>query len=237
MKLSSPIYKLKRQAKLLSRDSQIRHHEALNHVAKTEGFKDWSHLAANYAKATPARAILQQTNFGDMVLIAARAGHGKTLLGLELAALAGEMSRRGFFFTLDYNDRDVWDRFGTLGIDPKASAHPVEVDTSDDICAAHIVERLSGVARGALVVVDYLQVLDQRRSTPPLEEQLWMLKKFAAENGAVIVLLSQIDRSFELMDKPIPSLDDIRLPNHVDLSIFDKRCFLHDGEIQIEVAA
>lgn len=43
MRLSSPIYKLKRQAKLLARDNDIRLHEALNQIATKEGFKDWSH--------------------------------------------------------------------------------------------------------------------------------------------------------------------------------------------------
>jgi len=38
-----------------------------------------------------------------MVLIGARPGHGKTLLGLELAALAELIDRTGYFFTLDYN--------------------------------------------------------------------------------------------------------------------------------------
>lgn len=76
MRLSSPIYKLKRQAKLLARDNDIRLHEALNQIAAKEGFKDWSHLASNYSKATPAMKILRQMCSGDMVLTGARPGHG-----------------------------------------------------------------------------------------------------------------------------------------------------------------
>ena len=55
MRLSSPIYTLKRQAKLLARDNDIRLHEALNRIAAKEGFNDWSHLASSYSKATPAQ--------------------------------------------------------------------------------------------------------------------------------------------------------------------------------------
>ncbi|UWR41097.1 replicative DNA helicase [Phaeobacter inhibens] len=237
MRLSSPIYKLKRQAKLLARENGIRLHEALNQIATKEGFKDWSHLASNYSKATPAKEILSQMSSGDMVLIGARPGHGKTLLGLELTALAEKINRTGYVFTLDFNETDVWDRFEKLGFDPKGFDRSVIVDTSDNICAAHIIECLSSTPNDALVVVDYLQLLDQRRSNPPLDEQVRALKKFATKHRAIVVMISQIDRAFELSPSGLPSVDDIRLPNPVDLSLFNKRCFLHDGEVQIEMAA
>ncbi|SEL39264.1 DNA helicase [Pacificibacter marinus] len=237
MILSSPIYKLKRRAKLLARDNDIRLHEALNQIATKEGFKDWSHLASNYSKSTPAMEIMRQVSSGDMVLIGARPGHGKTLLGLELTALAEKINRTGYVFTLDYNETDVWDRFEKLGFNPRDSSRSVVVDTSDNICAAHIIERLAGAPDDALVVVDYLQLLDQRRSNPPLDEQVRALKKFATEHGAIVVMISQIDRTFELSSGGLPTIDDIRLPNSVDLSLFDKMCFLNDGEIQIEMAA
>lgn len=237
MRLSSPIYTLKRQAKLLARDNGIKLHEALNQIATNEGFKDWSYLASSYSKTTPAKEIMSQLNSGDMVLIGARPGHGKTLLGLELVALAQKNSRKGYVFSLDYNDRDVWDRFEKLGLDPKEHDGPTVVDTSDDICATHIIKRLANTPDHALVVVDYLQLLDRKRSNPPLEEQVRSLKKFAIECGAVVVLISQIDRAFELSSSNMPTLADIRLPNPVDLSLFDKRCFLHDGQVQIETGA
>lgn len=237
MRLSSPIYKLKRQAKMLARDNDIKLHEALNQIATKEGFKDWSHLASNYSKTTPAKEIMRQMRSGDMVLIGARPGHGKTLLGLELTALAEKINRKGYVFTLDYNETDVWDRFEKLGFDPKKFDRLVVVDTSDNICAAHIIKCLSNTPSDALVVVDYLQLLDQKRSNPPLNDQVNSLKKFASESGAIIVMISQIDRAFELSSGGLPSINDIRLPNPVDLSIFDKKCFLHGGEIQIEMAA
>lgn len=237
MRLSSPIYKLKRQAKLLVRETDIRLHEALNQIAEKEGFKDWSHLASNCSKATPAKEILNQLGSGDMVLIGARPGHGKTLLGLELAALAEKTNRTGYVFTFEYNETDVWDQLEKLGCDTKRFDRPVVVDTSDNICAAHIIERLSTTDDSSLVVVDYLQLLDQKRNNPPLEEQVRALKKLAAAKDAIIVVMSQIHRAFDLSDEGMPSMDDIRLPNPVDLSLFDKRCFLNDGDIQIETAA
>lgn len=237
MKLSSPIYKLKRHAKLLARASDLRLHEALKQVAIKEGFNDWSHLASSYAKSTPAKEVLKQLQAGDLVLIGARPGQGKTLLGLELAALAQKINRRGYVFTLEDNETDVRDRFDRLGLDPVTSEPPVVIDTSDDICAERIIERVQRMPDEALVVVDYLQLLDQKRSNPPLDDQVQSLKDFAIERGAIVVMISQIDRSFELSAEVMPGIDDIRLPNPIDLSVFDKKCFLHCGQIQLDLVA
>ena len=72
--------------------------------------------------------------------------------------------------------------------------------------------------------------------TDALEEQVRSLKAFAIESGAIVVMISQIDRAFDLSSGGMPNIDDIRLPNPVDLSLFDKRCFLHGGEVQLEMA-
>ncbi|MDA8586907.1 DNA helicase [Rhodobacteraceae bacterium] len=237
MRLSSPIYKLKRQARLLARNDGIKLHAALDQIAVKEGFKSWSQLASKYAKETPAMEILDQMRSGDLVLIGARPGHGKTLLGLELSALAETIDRSGYVFTLDFNENDVWDRFEKLGFEKNRLARPVIVDTSDDISADYIIECLNDAPHDALIVVDYLQLLDQRRTNPALNEQVQALKKFATERQAIVVVISQIDRTFELSSSGMPSIKDIRLPNPVDLSIFDKRCFLKDGEVQMEMAA
>lgn len=237
MRLSSPIYKLKRQAKLLSRNGELKLNEALNQIAMKEGFKGWSHLASNYSKATPAKEIIEQLKSGDMLLIGARPGHGKTLLGLELSALAQTIDRTGYVFTLDYNESEVWDKFEKLGINRKEIEGSVVIDTSDDICANHIIVSLGSAANRAVIVIDYLQLLDQRRSNPPLDEQVRRLKNFATESGSIVVMISQVDRSFDLSASGLPNIEDIRLPNPVDLSLFDRRCFLHGGEIQLEITA
>ena len=53
----------------------------------------------------------------------------------------------------------------------------------------------------------------------------------------ILGFISQIDRSFDARRHPMPGVADIRLPNPVELSVFSKACFLHDGEMRLlEVA-
>lgn len=238
MKLTLPIYKLKRQAKILARTHNLKLYQALDKIARIEGFANWGHLASSYSNyLTPAKEIISQFDPGDMMLIGARPGHGKTLLGLELAALANNINRGGYIFSLDYNDQDIWAALEKLGVEPDQKRWPLMVDTSENICAAYVIEKLRRVKGPMLVVIDYLQLLDQKRSHDPLHKQIQLLEKFSADTGTIFVLISQIDRKFELSSQPFPTIDDVRLPNPVDLSVFNKMCFLHDGDIQIQQAA
>ena len=237
MRFSAPIFNLKRQAKLLARRQGIPLSQALDRVASAEGFRSWSHLASMSSTLRTADRILDTLRAGDMLLLGARPGHGKTLLGLELAVSAPRLGRTGVFFTLDYNERDVLDRLATIDVERSNAAASVIVDTSDDICADYMIERLGRVADDALVVIDYLQVLDQKRSTPDLATQVQALRSYAETRGSIIVMISQIDRAFELTGKPVPDLTDVRLPNPLDLTLFGKTCFLHQGEIRLKTAA
>ena len=237
MRLSAPIFKLKRRARLLAREKAIPLHEALDQVAVADGFRSWSHLASAVPTLRTANEILAKLSSGDMLLLGARPGHGKTLLGLEIAIEASMSGRNGYFFTLDYNESDVLERLQALGIDPKHTDSSLVIDTSDDICADHIIHRMGEVTGGALVVLDYLQLLDQKRTNPDLGTQFAALKSHAQSSGSIVVAISQIDRSFELKAKHLPDLSDVRLPNPFDLSLFNKTCFLHEGKIQLDLAA
>ncbi|MEM8980711.1 MAG: DNA helicase [Pseudomonadota bacterium] len=176
MQLSAPIHVLKRKAKLLQRGSDIALHEALNQVAEEEGFASWSHLVSSPWQRTPSQEILARLEPGDLALIGARPGHGKTLLGLELSAKAQDIGRRGYFFSLEYLERDIAKRFDALGFDPNIINTKVLIDTSDDISADHIKGRLSGETEPALIVIDYLQLLDQKRTNPELKDQIKSLQ-------------------------------------------------------------
>lgn len=237
MRLSAPIYHLKRRAKLLARDEKIALNEALDRIAHEEGFARWSLLSARMEMGSPSKALLSQLADGDLLLLGARPGHGKTLLGLQLLLDTAREGRKAVFFTLEYTERETRERIRSLDGGSHGIEDKLEIMTSNDISADFIVDHLSGSPRGTVAVIDYLQILDQQRSKPALSEQMLVLQKFARRTGVILGFISQIDRSFEPKRNPVPDLRDIRLPNRIKLGCFSKACFLHDGEIQFQDVA
>jgi replicative DNA helicase len=237
MKLSAPIYHLKRKAKLLSREENVPLHEALDRIAEQEGFGGWSLLAAKVSAAATAGKLFARLAPGDLVLVGARPGQGKTLMGLELAVEAMKSGNRGAFFTLEYTEKDMLDRFRAIGVERANFDGLFEFDSSDAISADYIVKKLAAAPRGTLVVIDYLQLLDQKRENPELMVQVRTLESFARDRGLIFVFISQIDRSYDPLTKPCPDLEDVRLPNPLDLTLFSKTCFLNNGEVQFRAAS
>ena len=93
--------------------------------------------------------------------------------------------------------------------------------------------KLASAPANTLVVIDYLQLLDQKRENPDLMYQVQQLRNFARQRQLIILCLSQIDRRYDSAKQPCPGIGDIRLPNPLDLSLFDKMCFLNQDTMQI----
>ena len=236
MHLSAPIYHLKRQAKLLSRKEGIPLHEALDRIAAREGVGSWGLLVTKSAAATLAGKLYARLSPGDLMLVGARPGQGKTLLSLEFAVEAMKCGRHAVFFSLEYAEKDMLACFRVLGVEPGKFDALFEFDDSDDISASHIIRKLATAPLGTLAVVDYLQLLDQRREHPDLMTQIRTLQSFARKRGLIFVFISQIDRSYDPQTKPFPDLGDVRMPNPVDLTVFSKTCFLNNGGVQFRAA-
>jgi replicative DNA helicase len=231
MKLSVPVYRLKRQARVLARQERIPLHEALDRIARQEGFSRWSLLSAKTPAVSRAREILAELSPGDLVLVGARPRQGKTLLCLELTIEAMKTGARGMFFTLEYTEADIVGRFEAVGENPAEFNDRFVFDNSDHISASYIIEALTSAPPGTVVVIDYLQLLDQKRENPALMDQVQALKAFARDRGLIILIISQIDRYYDPAKSSYPDLDDVRLPNPLDLTLFTRACFLNDGEI------
>jgi replicative DNA helicase len=236
MRLSAPLYRLKRRARLLARDEKIALHEALDRVARDEGFARWSLLSSQLA-SQPARAVLAGVAEGQLVLLGARPGHGKTLLALRLLVEAIREGRKAVFFTLEYTRDETLELVRSLGQSATAVADKLEVVASDEISADFIVRHLSGRSARTVAVVDYLQILDQQRSKPLLAEQMLVLREFARTSGTILAFISQIDRSFDSPAKRPPEMRDVRLPNPIELGVFSKACFLHEERFQLHELA
>lgn len=124
-----------------------------------------------------------------------------------------------------------------IGVDRVHFDGLFELDVSAAISSIYIVERLVSAPRGTLAVIDYLQLLDQKRENPALTVQVRTLKSFARERGLIMVFISQIDRSYDATTKPCPALGDVRLLNPLDLTLFNKTRFLNNGEVQFRSAS
>lgn len=234
MGLSVPIYQLKRQAKQSSRKNGVPLTEALNCVAKKEGFESWSLLASQQAGLSTATKVLDALVPGDLVLLGARPGHGKTLMGLELVIESIKRNNDAAFYSLECTESEIAKRFAILGANTTALGDKLTVDTSDEICADYIISRLGRAPRGTVVLVDYLQLLDQKRTRPALADQVSALNSFAKTAGVIIILISQIDRSYDSTGKSLPDISDVRLPNALDLTVFTKAVFMNDGTAKLQ---
>ena len=234
MRLSAPIYRLKHDARQLSRRDSIPLHAALDRIAALEGFRTWSQLAAKHDEANPASHVFARLRPGELLVTAARPGQGKTLFCLELSVEAIKQGHRAYFFSLEYTEQDVASRLERLGFGARDLGDRFVFDGSEQISADYIIGRMQAVKPGSLVVVDYLQLLDQVRSKPDLATQVHALKQFARDSGLIIAVIAQVDRCFETSGRDFPDLADIRRPNPFDLTLFDRTCFLSGGKVRFQ---
>ena len=152
---------------------------------------------------------------------------------LETAVAAMRDGKQSWFFSLEYGPEEISRTFTAIDEQMSEFEDRFRFDCSDDICATYIIACLADAPAGTVVIVDYLQLLDQRRLHPDLAAQIADLRAFAAERGLILLFVSQIQRQFDPQSKPVPDLTDVHLPNPLDLSMFSRTCFLHEGELEI----
>ncbi|MEW5421464.1 DNA helicase [Amorphus sp. 3PC139-8] len=237
MRLSAPIYRLKHRAKLHARSERIALGKALDHVAREEGFATWGLLAAAYARTSPSKVLLSRLGNGDLLLLGARPGHGKTAMGLQLLLDAAHEGRRAIYFTLFHTRAEAIGQFQAIRATPADLGPPLSIVTSDAIGADFIIRSMSDAAPGTLALIDYLQLLDQEKTKPDLMTQIAALQSFAQKRGVILVFLSQIQRSYDPARNPLPALRDISRSDAFDPAAFSKTCFLHDGNVAFQSAA
>jgi len=234
MALSAPIFQLKRIAKSISRSENIPLNQALNRVAGEEGFSSWSELASSPLSVSSTARLFNELMCGELVLLGGRPRQGKTAMALRLIMEAMKRGHHGVLFTLEYNGKDVDELFANIGANPKKFDDYFDLDNSDNIDVPYIIKKMNTIPSGTFIVIDYLQLLDQRRQSPAISIQLEVLKSFVHKRGLITVITSQIDRSYELSGKAFPNLSDVRLPNPLDLSLFNKAYFMSGGAIQMQ---
>lgn len=242
MKLSAPIHVLKAQAGQLKKEKSITNTEALNLIANREGYNSWSLLQSKKDDMFPKSydEILDFFNPGDIILIGARPSKGKTLftIGLFVQAIKRKLAPN-YFFTLSEVHKDIAGRIAvydeTIGNEKEHQGFTT-VDYSDDISADYIIEKTkTTISKKSIIVIDYLQLLDEKRSKPSLEEQVLKLKKFAVEKECIVIFISQVNREVENRLDNKPLMEDVRLPNPLNLKFFNKIIMLHRKDERLNI--
>lgn len=231
MKLSAPIHVLKSQARKRKKASEISTIQSLNEIAKREGYASWSLLKSKQNTLYPDsfNQLLDFFQNSDLILIGARPGQGKTIftLGLFVKVLQKSIVPN-YIFTLCETPNDIINRIKAYDKTIRHDGKIFILNYSNDICADYIINLTSpSIKEGSIIVIDYLQLLEEKRINSPIQDQLESLKTYAKEKKCKILFISQIKREVEYQTDQTPTLADIRMPNPFDLNVMNKIIFLH----------
>ena len=230
MKLSAPVHELRSRAKTLRQQQGITHTEALDIIARQEGYSAWSLLISRVSDTTPSSLADVQHCLqpGELILLGARPQMGKTLFACSLAAsVLQEADQQVWIFSLAETVQGLQHR-SLANLPDKTLPANCIIDCDDAICADYIIAKVNNTIRqGDLILIDYLQILDEVRTKPSLQIQVEKLRTFARNTGCIMVFIAQIDRKVLNRESVIPTRRDVRLPNPLDLNLFDRALLLH----------
>src|SRR3546814_20829444 len=106
---------------------------------------------------------------------------------------------------LEETESSISKRLQGLGFDMDDTGNALVIDKSDAICADYIIERVGHGQDNSVVVVDYLQLLDQRRRNPELAVQAKTHSAFPRTQSTITIPQSKIDPPSHLDAKPLPT--------------------------------
>lgn len=170
---------------------------------------------------------------GELVVIAARPSHGKSLIALQIAHYWNEMGKSVLFISEEMTPEQLAKRtLQTATIVPEESWHKCSqqvcgevLDWSRGRAPCYIAERCSRIDAVAheveravqhfgvqLVIVDYLQLV-RGRGEGRYEQVTQVsneLKRLAHEHNIVVIALAQLNREAEKEAKFMPKLHHLR---------------------------
>jgi replicative DNA helicase len=197
---------------------------------------------------------------GELIILAARPGQGKTSLAMQMAVRASLLGT-AMAFSLEMDADAIMRRMistqsmvpfeairrGKLDADQyrrmkratqELAALPIVIDDTAGLTADQIkvrIQRQQINGPVSFVMVDYLELVGDKNTNEEqrLSNIARSLKQTAKECGVVIVLLSQLSREVERRTPPIPQMKDLRWSGSLE-AIADKILFIYREDYYIE---
>lgn len=184
--------------------------------------------------------ILPGLRPGQLIVVGARPGIGKTTIGLDIARhIAVRLSEPALFVSLEMSHTEVMHRLiaaesrvdlhrmqtKDLSDDdyvrmakgvPRIAEGALAIDDTPEASLSHIRSRLRGMARTAparLVVVDYLQLMAGSKTENRQQQVAELsrgLKLIAREFEVPVMVLAQLNRGSEHRQDKRPQMSDLR---------------------------
>ncbi|MBQ3379908.1 MAG: DnaB-like helicase C-terminal domain-containing protein [Clostridia bacterium] len=146
---------------------------------------------------------------GELVVIAARPGMGKTALGIQTAINASKCTgKKVVYFSLELSNEQLKKRI--VKADAAFNASTIIISDSPGASVADMKILCCGMGDLGLVVIDYLQLLNRRqhdRDRPhKIAETSCGIKNMARELNVPVVCVSQLSGALEKRENKRPSL-------------------------------
>lgn len=193
------------------------------------------------------RALIPMLRPGQLVTVAGRPGHGKTVLIGDVVRYAARRGLPVAWFTLEMTRNEVitrclsaearvnfqaiqehslddaeWARIGSA-INTLAD-FPVFIDEKGASTSAHMraqIRKMSRVMAPRLIVVDYLQLMRHpgtRSRQEEVSELARGLKEIAKEEGVPVLAAAQLNRGPEGRQDKVPVMSDLRESGEIENS-------------------
>lgn len=223
------IQSLKKQAKLFAKEQNILLSKALNHVAHQAGFTHWSALTKHYSQYTNKSIdeIFTMMRPGHLILIGAEKNVGKMSFAMNLISNAYEKKIPSIYLSLYLPSCQILNRISSITniAQDQFNMELLKVIHLKSKYESVIIDNIENVAKGSLVVIDYLQKIPKSK----LDTFIKKLNNVVKKQNLRLLALSQINE--ESQSSPI----DMILSGHEIGRHFNHILFLenfNDTEVQ-----
>ncbi len=192
------IQSLKNVAKQLARTKNINLGQALQCIANDYGFTHWTSMLKYFKsiRINNIESLWKSFIPGEMLLLSAREGAGKLSLALNLAAYAIKNKVPVNYFSMHVKASFIFERLEKIADQNLVKTWQlreylmVEERSFDQ---QKLIEEIKNSKPGALLIIDYLQVIKSfNDSKPPYQDFLKKIKFTAQQHNSRVLILSQV---------------------------------------------